>query len=79
MGNLHDLLGWVYLLIHDRLDAERPYTPLFSCELLARVQIVANHWREWIRYHPSVDCGPEASAVAASVLWLELNYNQLWS
>lgn len=76
--NLHDLLFWAELLVFEREFMKIPYTADFSTELSARVQTIAKHWREDLRYRPSVSMSVELDEVSAGVAWIVEHRSLLW-
>lgn len=76
--NLHDLLFWLQLLSKERQFVQRPFSPAFSVQLHAHVQLIARHWRADMRYRASIPAAPELRRVAASVAWLVHNRVTLW-
>lgn len=76
--NLHDLVFWLRLLITERVFSNRPLKFAVASEFTARVQLVAKHWRENLRYAPSVKASNEQKEVIAAVSWIVQRHELLW-
>ena len=74
---LHDLVGWVTLLINERVTLQQPLAWRFRRTLNARVGIVYRNWREHLRYHDSIPYATELNSVRATATWLLAQYPQL--
>ena len=68
--NLHDLVFWAELLLAERTFAGEALAVNLANEFMLRVHRVAGHWREDMRYHPSVGSTIEADEVQGSVDWV---------
>lgn len=76
--NLHDLMFWWSLLVCERGILDRPYSKEFSRALSVRIVQVQKHWREDMRYYPSLVAGEEARRVAAAASWIVQHRADLW-
>jgi hypothetical protein len=76
-GNLHDLGGWVRLLIRDRHVGGRSYPGPFRNRLVGRVNVIYRNWREGLRYHDMRPYAGEVDATQAAVSWLLAQYRRL--
>ncbi len=77
--NLHDLVAWADLIIEARRMAGRSLNPALAGELVLRIGVVETHWKESLRYRPSIAAQPEAEEMNRTVEWLVGKYYDLWS
>ena len=76
--NLHDLVFWTELLIREREFMGRPFEGKFAAQLSARIQQIAKHWREDLRYWPSRKVVNETEEVSVAVTWIVQRKATLW-
>jgi len=77
--NLHSISGLVDLLIEVRQRQHQAFDPVFAGDLRLRVQTVALHWQETLRYKHTPADEAELTEVFRHVDWLLTNADQLWS
>lgn len=77
--NDHDLVFWMKLVIKQREFVSEPLPAVVSSQFVARVQQVAKHWREDLRYAPSLFVRDEAQEVGNAVRWIVDHQRFLWS
>jgi len=77
--NLHDLLGWIDLLIDERTTAGKPLNPVIAGQADLHVKLVNNHWREILRYKYTDASDNEIAEVYQGVEWIRDNHHLLWS
>jgi hypothetical protein len=77
--NLHDLQGWVGMLIETRRTLGIPFDPAVVGQILWFVLTVDSHWREILRYKQTSALDEELKEVYLSVEWLLENRDLLWS
>lgn len=77
--NLHDLTGWMDLLIHERAMRGDALDATIANQLDFHVRQVYDQWKEVLRYRYSVATDQELNTVFASTEWIVAHHSQLWS
>jgi len=82
--NLHDIVFWADLLIAERnfiaiSGTMSPMSSTIANRLAANAKIVAQHWREDMRYWRPFTAASAFRKVVKSTVWLKQNYKGLWS
>lgn len=77
VGNLHDLDGWLALLIQERMHLGQPYDANYARALGRRVAGITANWREYLRYYPNLPYRGEVRTVVENAAWLLAQYRYL--
>ena len=77
--NLHDLVGWMNLLLDERAAQNRALDIPTAGLLQLHVRVLDGHWREVLRYKQTPATITEMDEVYTSVDWLRTNYDQIGS
>lgn len=76
-ANLHDLVSWLTLLLHQRKARGVPLDSAFAGNLQKHILTLASHWQETLRYKYTGAEEAELDEVFQSVDWLVANRHAL--
>lgn len=76
----HDISGWAKLLEYARANPPilRPLSLIFGKTLMSFTDVVADHWREYLRYRANKPTASELKHVYTAARWFSRNRVALW-